>query len=720
MKNIKRNKSQNTAQKKDSALLSISNYNTKEEEVCSRTKILKKGYKGKIKSRTKKGYERAVTVGGAMNKLYLMNLYNSIEGGTEEERMQTLLSAIYDEDGKGLALREQLYWISEQGVYYEGKKYSAAEVLERLSKVGIIEKLSESNYKKGEGREIKIKKEERLKEKIIEAIGIVVENSLSKLIRIIDEIYSVKTDQIFWKEDKKKQENSKIIAEAFLTAKEKEKAEKYIRAVKGIVVIKARQEEEGLTREMIADLVEDYVPGYQREKREEIQEELENKYKEIIVKRKEWKKGEGFGGEQGRQEKKEEEVQEKKKGVYGVEKNTPSILTSNPSVLEESVPLSGQEAEVTNRPVNTMVSVDSLRPAPISVTSKDQIPSVEVVGDVSSIGDLDVLEKGRKELLKEVPNVIASRLREQASEVLLKDGVSHIQAYNDAIANNILKYEGIDGHDLRQIGVMLKNGSLPTEYKKLSEVSPRVYSSEKENLFYCRKALRVSALEGLGFKDVDLQNCHVEIAVSLWGEKLSKLKEELSKGSIWKYYEKEYKKEGVKFNKKIVKGLHHATFLGGGKEAYKKVIEKEGKELSKEEKEKVIEVFQRTEIYKEIKGLFRELDKEWHGKNITTLTGESFNVRGYRKRKNKKTGKVEVDEGNLLTAIAAVLQSIEVSIMSYIILRCREIFVPILWQHDGLTIKCLYSNTVELMQEALDEYTERMLGRKIKLEEIDL
>jgi hypothetical protein len=171
--------------------------------------------------------------------------------------------------------------------------------------------------------------------------------------------------------------------------------------------------------------------------------------------------------------------------------------------------------------------------------------------------------------------------------------------------------------------------------------------------------------------------------------------------------------------------MHHATLLGGGVNAYMEARRSYNNQhvtdpISLEVMERIINLFKSTDIYRELKGLFKHLDKTLHNKSLRVMTGETFHVTGYRRHKNKKTGEVTVDKGNLLTVISAILQSFEVAMLSYLILRTNNLFIPILWQHDGLTIKALYSNTVELMQLALDEFTIPLLGRSFKLESTKL
>jgi hypothetical protein len=318
-----------------------------------------------------------------------------------------------------------------------------------------------------------------------------------------------------------------------------------------------------------------------------------------------------------------------------------------------------------------------------------------------------------------LPSTNLSTLRTQASTIFHTETALHIESYNQVIASNLLRYKPTDVIDLRQLEVMLADGALPIEYRLFSSNSPRVYSNETDNLFYCRKSMRVAALEGLGFMDVDLQSCHVHIALALWGDHLPLLNQHVSTGFLWNHYESLFTNVSVPFHKSLIKTMHHATLLGGGLRAYRKAFHNYNTHnplapIFKEDFKFIVTLFEQTDICKELKALFRFLSHYLSGKTVTTLTGESFDVRPYRRYRVK--GKLIVDEGNLLTTISAILQSIEVSIISYLIVSCKDLFIPVLWQHDGLTIKALYSNTVEFMQGAIDEFTTKLLGRTIKLE----
>jgi len=314
-------------------------------------------------------------------------------------------------------------------------------------------------------------------------------------------------------------------------------------------------------------------------------------------------------------------------------------------------------------------------------------------------------------------------LRDLASDLLTANSASYVSVLNEALTYRLITYDAQDESDIRQRSHMISDGCLPFLYKTLSSVSPRVYGRGGDNLFYCRKEMRLHAMEGLGFMDVDLENCHVQIALSLWGKHLPFLKEEISKGSLWSSYEKRYKEANLPFYKSLIKSMHHATFLGGGRKARLKAWKSynnhhPGKGIREDDFRAIEKVFTSSPIYKELKALFRRLSNKFHHKEITLPTGEKLIARRMTRKsaKRKKAGEKD-DPGNMLTVIAAILQSIEVSIVSYMIVKTQHLYVPILWQHDGLTIKSLDPNidVVGEMQKAVDEYCMHHLGRSMKL-----
>jgi len=686
---------------KDGSLPSSSNYNissisNKELNKMSSTKILNKKFTGKITARTSKGKDRSLTISAIFNKLDLMDLYLRAIGTNDQDRIKISLNLTADHKGRTLALKEGLYWITEQNVYSDGTKYTSSEALEKLQSLGILKKVSHSQYVKGVATEAVVNKVKKLAYIVSDSICFILDNSFFDIIELAESIYSISTDKVYW-EDPTKQMIAKIAEKAYLTSLNRNNSEKFIRITFSLSRIKGIQSREGITSSLVLTLIDAFLPGYQPGRKQKIYEILQKKYsleeKELEEIRK-------------HQEYKEYQEQGVFEQTINKDKETETLLQKEQD-KDMKVEGKGKKGKMRGE-------LERLLQREIYRESHD-LPCISP----SFIHALETLPPAQ---LQPVRSTTPSALRAECSTYLSETISEYASVYNEAIGLNVLRYRCRDLQDVRQKEV-LKREALPVEYLLLSDNSARMYSKRKDNLFYCRKDLRISALEGMGFKDVDMQSCHAQIAVSLWGEELKTLKEHLDKGTLWSYYKSHFESNGLKFYKGLIKGLHHASFLGGGKKAQEKIlrgynVKNKGKEIKEEEWKKIIKCFKDSEVYKELRKLFRKLSKEWHNKTITTITGESFDVRGYRKY--KENGVTKSNPGNLLTAISAVLQSIEVTLISYMILRSKELFVPILWQHDGLTIKCLYSNTVELMQEALDEYSKKLLGRRIKLVATDL
>lgn len=320
-----------------------------------------------------------------------------------------------------------------------------------------------------------------------------------------------------------------------------------------------------------------------------------------------------------------------------------------------------------------------------------------------------------------IPDSIStlSSLRELSAELMVASTDYTDHCFNDALTSGVIRFATVDVTDKRQKAVMLANGCLPTEYRLTSPASPRMYGQGVDNLFYARKEMRLAAMEGLGFMDVDLQNCHAEFVVARWETHVPILKECLDKGSLWNHYQTYFESLNIPFYKGLIKAMHHATFLSGGKPAYMQAwrrynnLHKESP-IPEGEFTSIMKAFTKSPLCAELKSLFKHIKSEWVNKVVTMPTGEKFLVKDTNWAIKKKTGE---DTGNFPTVLAAYLQSLEVSLMSYLIVRAHGLFVLILWQHDGLTIKALYPETVPLMQQAVNDFCDSYLGgiRHLKL-----
>jgi len=309
-------------------------------------------------------------------------------------------------------------------------------------------------------------------------------------------------------------------------------------------------------------------------------------------------------------------------------------------------------------------------------------------------------------------------LREEANRLLSLDTDTIIDSYNDAIRSNLCTYVPLDAGDIRQLALMLTTTSpIPPVYRRAPGYSPRYYSKEADNLFYCRKSMRLTALEGLGLYDVDLTSCHTYVLLAQWGSRLPLLQKAISTGSLWDMYKEHFAAHGLPFFKKAIKPLHYASILGGGTKAFKTSVRRYNLEaelhniqhpddlrpvLNEEGTDNYIEVFKLSPVYQEIRGLLKHLSNRWHNKYIMLPTGERFAVESYSFVKGED-GKTRRVLGNFLSVYSSYLQSVEVSLMSYLIVDCHEYFTPLLWQHDGLTIKCHDDSTLDRLKASLND-----------------
>jgi len=634
-----------------------------------KTPIIKREiHNGYIVPKTKPYKERSQAVAGYTTHFPLLNIMWNQKGLSKSDALKYNISTFSDRNGGSIMPAELAYKISEGKTLHSGSKFRSTQFLQDLKGQGVLAEISKPNYKRNIAAEAKVRKTKGLSRYIADAIYKIITTNIFTLYDEIDETFIVKVKiKNFYPNNPTLQENCQLEANLEATSYQALKDQK--RAVEVVNDIK-RRTDVSITQQDLRDAIRKFIPGIQPERREKAFNMLVGKLIKEGHKIKDYTVR-GFGIEQ-------------EDGTIGDEE-----MDMNKDISDMG------KTNTTNNTPNTQsqtLSTDSnyesstTHPSPIGPTT-----------------------------------LSPSALRHQASLILSADHASYLSTFNEALGLNLLSYVPSDDLDSRQLSVMNSKGALPFLYKTLSKVSPRVYGQGVDNLFYCRKEMRLHAMEGLGFMDVDLENCHAQIALALWGDKLPSLEAHLSKGSLWSSYEELYKEAGVKFHKSLIKAMHHATFLGGGTKAYQKAVNTYNNHhpdsvLSKEEYEAIVKVFISSPFYREVRSLFRWLTKEFDGKRITLPTGEQIVARKFRNLgRDKKTGVMKKDEGNMLTVIAGILQSIEVSIISYMIIKTHHSYVPILWQHDGLTIKALEDNVVEEMQKAVDEYCIPRLGRSIKL-----
>jgi hypothetical protein len=705
--------------------------NNKGKGYANSTQFLKKKYDEKIEAKTIPGYDRAKRNEGGVGKaISLVETYWLLTGRDieEENRTLTMVNLLANQKGQLLTDRETIYWLQEKAPYVAGTKFNAGKVLDAMMDVGIIKEYSKSYHTKGLAREALIKEKRGLSSDIVNIVRFYIDNHLEDL---IDEIQDAATPR--HKQTSRKIDMEKIWDAAWEVSRNPSLTRRVWSSIGIITKFKRRQRKEGITVSLIQDEVDAISPGFQPARKRHAVKLLADHYnlnpqtiKEALE---EMEKEEKYVEEQVALL--EELEQQVKEGTLEGNLTLEEAEESYPRALTDVDGTTSVNAHDTSLSIETLPSTDTssledeLHPKEVPpLLSSDSIQYLEEILPTASKAHLlsvdDIYDPSTIHSIKDL-NKACAALRSKASTVMADEASLRVSAYNQAIAANILRYTPYDIVDVRQKEVMALEGALPTEYQLCSPNSPRVYGRGVDNLFYCRKQMRLAAFETLGFQDVDISGCHVHVALGLWGKHLPLLGQHVAKGSLWSHYETIYNAAGVPFYKSLMKAMHHATLLGGGVNAYREAHHSynnhhPGAPITGDTLERIVGVFKSTDIYKELKALFNYLDKAYHNTSLTVLTGETFHVKGYRRRKDKKTGKVYADEGNLLTVISAILQSFEVSMLSYLILRANQLFVPVLWQHDGLTIKALYSNTVELMQEVLDEFTVPLLKRSFRLE----
>ena len=629
-------------------------------KIVRRTKIIHKKYVGKVPKRTKPGEDRAITSGGGLAHIVLFDTYNTIYDRLDKDTFtQACLNLMSDDKGRVQLQRENVYWLTEQSVFSEGTNYSAIAELEKLFQIGVLNKISNYCYTKGEAREGVVAKKKGLTKLYADILCYYIDNDFLEIVEDIDNLYTIANSNVYWKKDVIKEMLCQEIAQDhYLDQGFNSHRALAIRLAK---VIKIWQRDMGITRELMVQLSKVISPGYDRNRRRAIVKVLCDRY--VIKLHAHLESNDDWNVDR--------------------EGDTDDIVETYSEVLHTPI----HTHEIPSTPPSCPIP-----PSPSHETTLLPIPD-----------SVDTL----------------SSLRELSTQLMVASNDYTDHCYNDALTSGVIRFATVDETDKRQKAVMLANGCLPTEYRLTSPASPRVYGQGVDNLFYTRKEMRLAAMEGLGFMDVDLQNCHAEFVVARWESHVPILKECLDKGSLWNHYQFYFESLKLPFYKGLIKAMHHATFLSGGKPAYMQAwrrynnLHKESP-IPEGEFTSIMKAFTKSPLCAELKSLFKHIKSEWVNKVVTMPTGEKFLVKDTNWAIKKKTGE---DTGNFPTVLAAYLQSLEVSLMSYLIVRAHGLFVPILWQHDGLTIKALYPETVLLMQQAVNDFCDSYLGgiRHLKL-----
>lgn len=688
-------------------LIDVNNPNISEEKCVERTEILRKAFVEKILAKSEPGIDRSLYLYHTTATTDLIGLYSSLHGMPKDKELALRLNTMTNQKGHSLMCREQTYWITDGKPYINGRDYSSTKEIVDMQSQGLLTDHTPWNFRKGKAIEVSVAKfNKSMTKELFKIITFYIDTfkdlrARHKLLYTIKEMYKVEAPRMYHSDPGMEwaQMLCDCAAEAHFTSKDTWKSETLQRKTWYVLEMGERVDTEGVTEQLIRTMVNQFCPGFQVVRKAKLTVQL-LQYYGVGQKVQEVKVAGKLGIEYVALH-----MRALQSSIYGIFQNTSYIEYLVDYIDSPSNSITPSALETPALPADSRTSPSTFDPAPCSLSTPE--PLME--SPLPSASSSDLL----------CPTEDIQSYREDAAHIMGEESEYINSCFNEALLNGVLSYAPLDASDTRQQAIMSSEGPLPYEYKLMSPASPRVYGRGVDNLFYCRKEMRLHAMEGIGFKDVDLENCHANIALGLWGDQLPILKECLSQGSLWQHYEEYFESKGLTFYKPLVKAFHHATFLSGGNRAYAAAWNRYNQShteapIQESEFQRIRDTFKNSPVCKELKALHKKLENEWDGNIITVPTKESFKVRKSNWaaiNKCKKEGKdYSQYEGNFPTALSALLQSIEVSLVSYMIIRCRALFLPILWQHDGLTIKALYSNTVELMQESVNEFCDTYLG----------
>ena len=306
-------------------------------------------------------------------------------------------------------------------------------------------------------------------------------------------------------------------------------------------------------------------------------------------------------------------------------------------------------------------------------------------------------------------------------EYYLRSHPEVVSRYNEIAVRYLMGYEAKDGIEKRCRQVMIGTGkAFPLSYMRVSEC-PRVYGEGRDNLFYCPTGMRQEISKELGLREWDIVSCHTNILLGIYGEEFKVLGGMIERGKIWVEYEEYFRERGVVYNKGVVKAMHYATVLGGGEKAYREAIKRlkrEGIEIGGEE-DKVIEVYKKHPVVREMKGFINRWGYRNEGKEVIYPNGERHIVRGPKVVKVNGKKVRDYRESNVLKVFSGILRAWEMVLIGYVGLSNPQAFTVILHQHDGVTVVEREENAFELAQRAMGEISKicfPKLKREIRLE----
>jgi hypothetical protein len=672
-----------------------------------KTSLLKKKVCIDKKPLNKRGKDRA---------RYNMAVNPGVFFHQEKDRLKTnLLLHQNEKSGSLLAMPEILYFCKYGREYNTGKQFNTLKELEDLKQAKVIKQFSNSNGMKHIAREVNMQRPQGFSKVYLKIITSILEKNLIEAIDMVEKnVYGEIKPDIKDVPKGVKIPEGKYAAEDFILMYTLEKFpeevhRKFALLIQRVKEIKVTQRsEEGVTIQLITRLVDYIIPRHNRHTANKVFKQLVKKYiKDTKTREDEIKKG--YQRVEIEEEVKTTELGQAIRKYY--EKQGIKVEDKiNEGKEGEEESKEGKGGEIIQE-CNGVRSLTPYQSKINSTNSNSSNPSNSVSSDLAS---LTSLSPSLVPVTSFPTSVSASNILAVSAPLL--EGLHH-----DHLVQNLLSAKPSDFIDSRQIQEMLDSGALPSFYtlSPYSAGCPRVFSVDKDNLAYCRKELRMHVLKDLQMYDVDLLNCHAKVATSLWGDKLPLLKNALETDSLWRHYEDYFKGLELPFYKKLIKPMHHATLLGGGKNAYKKALDNYNQSaenpINTEEFQRVEKAFIKSPICSELKSLFKWFEATYKDKEVELLDGTKMKVQArdeklyqYWLKKDKR--KAERYEGNVPSVMACLLQSYEVAAMSYVIINCQQYFLGALWQHDGITIQPLYPETFEVLQQSLNDFCDKYMN----------
>lgn len=652
----------------------------------------------------------------------ILGYINILSKDSIEDVCVLILNLICDTYGNLFVPREIVYSVLTGALMKHPKRgFTAGETLSDWVETGILKEYSSYNKGKCIAREAKLKRRmKKISNLVVEKVKEIVDNDL------IDLMYS--NQETFYVTDKKEsqlrdfgdlltdQQQKDAQTLMYIMYADNSAKDQFSYYSLKVTSYKDEQRKTGITTDLLIRIINDIIPGYQPERKAKILTDLIDYYnliKPVNIKALfSTLEEEPSNPKEGHVAKTHQTIKEPGGEIHSP---PPSLIPGLVDKMEEEMDDDDNGAcdvIVADEWVDTgLLPESSSTPIKTHVAKTHQTissgsPLLPGVDGLVPAGLADGVDRDDGD---------GAALVSSAIDVFLDTLSLFHPNLCSRVRSNLSSFSDYDSIDKRQRYRMLSDVSpFPTNYVQKGDLKgPRVYSSSPDDLTACRKAMRFAALSGMGAVDVDMTSCHTYILLNKWGDRLPILEKAVTRGSLWDMYKEHYESHDLPFAKKAVKAMHYASVLGGGPNAFSEAIHRYNLDNPADpivDQDEFIRVHKLSPIYKELKSLLSYIQKEWEGKEITLPTGQTFKVKGFRRYK-RRDGTMVKDQGNLLSVFASYLQSYEVLLMSHMILETGDKYLPLLWQHDGITIiPWDKEDYLAPMQASLNKACENLLG----------